>query len=102
MVPTSVRFCPPPDFNWCDVLPGRGQRQLDFAPGGEQHGKRRDKGLSLRRGEETRFASEVSLFRSPESMGDNGCRVLVVISSMDSRKTMGMGTVWFKAMNKGE
>lgn len=35
-------------------------------------------------------------------MGDNGCRVLVVISSMDSRKTMEMGTVWFKAMNKGE
>lgn len=35
-------------------------------------------------------------------MGDNGCGVLVVISSMDSRKTMEMGTVWFKAMNKGE
>lgn len=58
--------------------------------------------MSLRRGEETRFASEVSLFRSPESLGDNGCGVLVVISSMDSKKTMEMGTVWFKAMKKGE
>lgn len=47
--------------------------ELDFAPRGEQRGKECGKGLSPRKGEETRFASEVPLFRSPELMGDNGC-----------------------------
>lgn len=47
--------------------------ELEFAPRGEQCGKEWGKGLSPRKGEEARFASEVPLFRSPELMGEYGC-----------------------------
>lgn len=71
------------------------QGELDFAL----------KGLSLRRIEEARFASEVFLFRNQESwvhILHGLVTSMVTISSMDSRRTMEMGTVWFKVMNKGE